>query len=322
MEKQNQKKLKEIEDIIVKTGQLVPAFRIAYKNGDINLFLNFIKKNKLQESFLENTFDACLELYDFDEEKKCYLQLIEEEGLPYLSSVYGDRFGEKLKLLYKHGKIDAFDICQLVQLNRKEDAAQQADIMCQMLDLFNDDNLEIGIHRTGGQGLGEKINATGLMLTGHISSGADSSQYTDIYSKLEENISFEDNHLGSLMQMIATGGNYKNHMGSTFVDISIIAIPKKDIKDKKEDIIIKDDCIRLNPKYTKGYVTVNARDNTMARYVENPRYMKENRKNLLAKVIEESKKQLGWSSIKRIVQKVKTKNNDKIRNSGEEFNGR
>lgn len=69
MEKQNQKKLKEIEDIVVKTGQLVPAFRIAYKNGDINLFLNFIKKNKLQESFLENTFDACLELYDFDEEK-------------------------------------------------------------------------------------------------------------------------------------------------------------------------------------------------------------------------------------------------------------
>ena len=322
MKKQNQKKLKEIEDIVVKTGQLVPAFRIAYKNGDINLFLNFIKKNKLQESFLENTFDACLELYDFDEEKKCYLQLIEEEGLPYLSSVYGDRFGEKLKLLYKHGKIDAFDICQLVQLNRKEDAAQQADIMCQMLDLFNDDNLEIGIHRTGGQGLGKKINATGLMLTGHISSGADSSQYTDIYSKLEENISFADNHLGSLMQMIATGGNYKNHMGSTVVDISIIAIPKKDIKDKKEDIIIKDDCIRLNPKYTKGYVTVNARDNTMARYVENPRYMEENRKNLLAKVIGESKKQLGWSSIKRIVQKVKTKNNDKIRNSGEEFDGR
>ena len=325
MKKKEQNNLQYLEDIVVKTKQLIPAFRMAYKNGDIDLFLEFIKKNNLQESFLEDTFNACMELYNFEDEKKCYLRLVKEEGLQYLSNVYGEKFGEKLKLLYKNRRLDAFDISQLVQLNRREDIAQQADIMCELIDLFANDELDIGIHRTGGKGLGEKINSTGLILTGHISSGADSSRYTDIHSKLEENISFAYNHFGLLMLMIATGGNYKNHMDSELIDINIIAIPEKDIEHEKEDIILNDDCLRLNPKYIKGYVTVNSRDNTMVKYVENPRYIepsKDGKRNLLADVIEESKKQLGWSSIQGIVQKVKNKINGRIRNSGEEFDDR
>ena len=332
MKKQELKSPKYIEDIVAETGQLVPAFRMAYKNGDTDAFLDFINKNKLQESLLENAFDGFLELYHFDEEKKCYMKLIEDEGLRYLSSVYGERFGKKLEPLYKAGKINAFDICQLVELNRKENVAQQSDIMCQILDLCNDDTLAIGIHRTGGKGVGERINETGLMLTGHISSGVDSSQYTDIYSKLEENITFSENHVGMLMQMIATGGNYKNYMGNQFVDISIIAIPKKDLQEEKDDIIIKRDGLSLNPKYIKGYITVDANDNTMARYVKNPRYIDEkkdikesstkNSKDLLAEVVKESKKQLGFSEIKKIVQKIKTKIQDKVKKIGEEFDGR
>ena len=63
----------------------------------------------------------------------------------------------------------------------------------------------------------------------------------------------------------------------------------------------------------------------MVKYVENPRYIepsKDGKRNLLADVIEESKKQLGWSSIQGIVQKVKNKINGRIRNSGEEFDDR
>lgn len=325
MKKQELKSQKDFEDIVAKTGQLLPAFRMAYKNGDIDLFLDFIKKNKLQESFLENSFNDYMELIGSDKEKKCFMKIVQDEGMDYLKGIYGEQFGTKLDLLRKSGKLKGLDICELVLMNKKGDISQQANIMCKIIDLFNDDNLEIGIHRTGAPGFGESINATGLILTGHISSGADSSQYKNIYSKLTQNISFENKYIGLLMQMIVTGGNYKNYMSSNLVDISLIAIPKKHLIDKKDDIIINSDGLRLNPKYVKGYVTVNTIDNTMVKYVENPRYIEEKEErstNLLAKVIEESKKQLAWSSIQGIVRKVKNKINDRIRNSGEEFDDR
>ena len=93
----------------------------------------------------------------------------------------------------------------------------------------------------------------------------------------------------------------------------------------KNDIIIDSDGLRLNPKYVKGYVRVNANDNTMVEYVKNPRYIEEKRDepaNLLEKIIEKSKEQLGWSSINRIVQKIKLKINNRERNQGEEFDDR
>ena len=314
-----------IENIIIKTGKLLPAFHMAYQNREVKRFIEFIKTNKLQETFLENAFNDYIDLRGSDKEKKCFMKIVQDEGMEYLKGVYGEQFGSKLDLLSKAGKLKGLDICELVLMNKKGDISRQANIMCEIIDLFNDDNLEIGIHRTGALGFGDSINAKGLLLTGHISSGVDSSKYEDIYSKLTQNISFENTHIGLLMQMIATGGNYKNYMSSEFVDISLIAIPKKDLIDKKNDIIIDSDGLRLNPKYVKGYVRVNANDNTMVEYVENPRYIEEKRDepaNLLEKIIEKSKEQLGWSSINRIVQKIKLKINNRERNQGEEFDDR
>ena len=153
--------------------------------------------------------------------------------------------------------------------------------MGKILDLYNE-NLSVGIHRTGGwENSGEEINNNGLKLTGHLSSGIDSKDFFDVKSKLDNNISFYEEP-GLLLNEISRGGHYKNYYNKKLVDISIIAIEKEEFnKEKnKQDVIIKgsDEVPILNPKYVKGYITVNNENDNFEKYVENPKYLDKEKK--------------------------------------------
>ena len=271
------KQKNKIEDSIIKTGQLLPAFQMCYQSGDINIFSEFLEENNLQEAFVENALEDLANLSEDNQKmKKCFIKLIESQGLSYLKKVYGQELGIKLENLYKIGKIGLLDFSQIVAINKETDVQKQGIIIGKILDLYENDDLEIGIHRTGGwKDSGKIINSEGLILSGHIASGANSNDYTDIKSKLEQNVSLEK-HPGTLILSIATGGNYKNILGKEYVDISVIAIPKQEFEKKEQEIIInKGEELILNPKFIKGYVTVNSRTRTLNQYVENPKYISE-----------------------------------------------
>ena len=271
------KQKNKIDDSIIKTGQLLPAFQMSYQSGDIDIFSEFLEENNLQEAFVENALEDLANLSEDNQKmKKCFIKLIESQGLSYLKKVYGQELGIKLENLYKTGKIGFLDFSQMVAINKETDVEKQGVIIGKILDLYENDDLEIGIHRTGGwKDSGKIINSEGLIISGHIASGANSNDYTDIKSKLEQNVSLEK-HPGTLILSIATGENYKNILGKEYVDISVIAIPKQEFEKKEQEIIInKGKELILNPKFIKGYVTVNSRTRTLNQYVENPKYISE-----------------------------------------------
>ena len=136
------------------------------------------------------------------------------------------------------------------------------------MDLFTDDNLRVGIHRTGGAVSGEQIEQQGLFLTGHMSSGVfEKDSNESLGSTLEKNISFYDhmsNSPGRAIRDICTGGNYKNYYNKENVDIVLVGIPK-DVFNNNDKSIISQNGYQsiLNPDYVIGHVTVNTYSNTI-----------------------------------------------------------
>lgn len=310
---------KQISDIVDKTGQLLPAFEMAYNKGNLDLFKEFIHQHKLQETFLQNSLNDLLKIVG--DKNKIFTKIVEEEGLEYFNKIYGNEFGEKLKNAYEEGKINFMDIFQISNINKSNNIKEQVNIMIKMLELCEDDNLEIGIHRTGGAVGGESLNKEGIKLTGNInSSGVMNISYNDIMERLEDNISF-DNHLGTLLFQIVNGGSWKNYFGKKFIDIAIVAIPKSKLeKSSEEELIIKykGNYDRLNPKFIKGYITVDAQNDTLEQYVENPIYFSKDHKspsNILKQTIEDSKTKVVFSRIQQLIEKIKEKIKSKDKNT-------
>lgn len=309
------KQMKEISDIVAQTGQLLPAFLKAYKDGNIDLFKNFIHENKLQEAFVQNSFHDYIDIHNKQVEE-CFSKIAEEEGLSYLKKVYGSKFGKKLKDMYKNEKIDIYDICEISNINQKGDIQKQGNIMTQLLELCDDDNLEIGIHRTGGY-FGHCINEEGLNLTRNLSCGVINSTYLldNIKESLEDNISFDYNP-GLLLSQIAVGGNYKNYLNANLVDISIIAIPKSEMESNGQELIIKGEPTdKLNPKFIKGYVKVDSKNNTMESFCENPKYMSIENKETSMTVYKKQNRFINWIKEKFYNIKEKFSKDDKTNNS-------
>lgn len=284
--KRHEAQINKIEKIVEKTGKLIPAFQEAYKLGDINIFIEFINDNKLEETFLEYAFDDSFKIgKEEKDERDCFYNIIEQIGFPYFRKIYGEELYKKMMQLSEKGKFTYFDICQLAMINKPEDIRPQANIIEQIFDLYNEENVTIGIHRTGGwHNAGKTINEKGLELTGHISSGVDSRDYEDIRDKLEENISFEHSP-GFLIRQIATGGHYKNFLQERFVDISLIVIPDEEFKKKNQQIILQGETNGfyqpiLNAKFVKGYITVDNENSTLKQYIENPKYINQVRTNI------------------------------------------
>lgn len=256
------------------SGRYASAFHTAYNANLINTFLEIIRDNNLQGALTQDLFDTLIELSSNEKEKRRFFEVTSKVALEYFGEVYGQELQEKLERAYKENSIDFIDIAQIGMLHLGKNPKEQGAIIGEILDLYGDNSHIIGLHRTGGGCEGEIINSEGIYLTGHLSSGIDFRGYNNVENELEQNISFEKRP-GIFARCVATGGNYKNLFNQEYVDIAIVAIPKDELKKARniQDVIIEDGTQpRLNPKYVRGYITVNSRDNTMAEYVENPKY--------------------------------------------------
>lgn len=133
-------------------------------------------------------------------------------------------------------------------------------------DLLNEENVLVGIHRVGpffDKEAEQDIFENGLMMTGHLSSGA-------VVSKpdLRHNVSYYPDNDEILKQLMYAGG-YKNSKGSI-----LIRIPDNKLETMDDLYITNGVEVRLNPKYIVGYVPVYE-NNHIENIEMNPNYIKE-----------------------------------------------
>lgn len=103
----------------------------------------------------------------------------------------------------------------------------------QLEQLFNSDDYILGLHLSGSK-MGDAINADGLILTGHISTGGSMGDA----GSLSQNINFFSNNTEvsflNFLREIESASSYKTYDG--IGDAVIVAIPKSDINISSRDI--------------------------------------------------------------------------------------
>ena len=254
----------------------MPAFYIAYKKGDLELFSEFIKDKK--DKFVNDSYDAIYvgkgdeKFLDNPEKKAELIEFFNKQNINLICEKFGMEFGNKIMKASEENKIKPFDTYLISQVKFSNSNENMLKIMNYLIDLSLDENLKVGIHRTGGNCSGKTILKDGLILTGHASSGVFKKSY-DV-SDIENNISFYDENPGLLISQIALGGSYKNYTQRD-ADIMLVAIPKVILNNKENNIILeKKPQNVLNPEYIKGYVTVDAKNNEMKSITDNPSFLK------------------------------------------------
>ena len=237
------------------------AYELAAKKGDLDILQDFIGEVDKRVDFVEEMFTKGI-AYDF----------AGRIGIDEISRKFGEVVGKKVDLLKSQGKLKFFDITQLVFIQNRADAmvkeglitpeqapkvqVEQGEFVGQLLDMFTDETMDVGIHRTGGAIDGKTIQQKGLYITGHISSGvAHDFNPKNIRSDLDKNVSFYPGTPGLAIRQVCVGAGYKNYFLDD-VDIALIGIPKGELKG--EDMISYDgEQPVLKPEYIIGYASVN-----------------------------------------------------------------
>ena len=282
-------KTQEIEDEQQRIEEERKAFKKIYekankrkKKGDLNILQEFLKETETGDKFVNAVF------YDlFGTGPEDLSIFATNVGINELTNRYGENFGNKLKQLFLANKIKYIDIQQLLQVPQEALIARQnnpgisddvihvvqqyqSEKLSKLLDLFTDDKIRVGIHRTGGNVSGKKIESEGLILSEHLSSGIfDYSRDDNIESTLSKNVSFY-NDPGMAILQTCVGGKYKNYCGNKSVDIALIGIPKEKLMNNEEGIILYDYPQKvLNPKYVIGRVVVDPITDTIMMVEDN-----------------------------------------------------
>ncbi len=234
------KQMKKYKKISESQQDLMPAFYIAYKKGDLELFSEFIKDKK--DKFVNDSYDAIYvgkgdeKFLDNPEKKAELIEFFNKQNINLICEKFGMEFGNKIMKASEENKIKPFDTYLISQVKFSNSNENMLKIMNYLIDLSLDENLKVGIHRTGGNCSGKTILKDGLILTGHASSGVFKKSY-DV-SDIENNISFYDENPGLLISQIALGGSYKNYTQRD-ADIMLVAIPKVILNNKENNIILE-----------------------------------------------------------------------------------
>ena len=245
----------------------------AQKRGELAVLFEFLEETGRGEEFVKDEKCCLYRLFRNNEGDLHDFAL--RVGIAELSKQYGTNLKDKLEELKERGKIHYMDIYQLLVIpnisevrssNSPEEKQsmrkKQETQLCGLLDLFTNDTLEVGIHRTGGNVSGSTIQEEGLFLTGDITSGVVKNDVD-----LERNISFYDD-FGLFIRGIVFGTEYKNY-GEPNVDIILVGIPRgerKQIEKKLTDIKQETQEQAVLPtEYIVGYATVSASDNIIER---------------------------------------------------------
>lgn len=252
------------------------------KNGDLDIFREFLLEAEIGKTFIDAVF---LDLWNTKESDLAHFA--SEVGIDELTRRYGNSLGDKLNELYSSKKIQYLDIQQLLKITRDSDVfkennpgistevlkytdQKQGDNLIKLLDIFTNENVKVGIHRTGGSVSTKTICREGLHLTGHLSSGVTNNMYdSNIESTLSKNVSFYE-YPGMAIYQTSVGGNYKNSFNKDLIDIILVGIPKNKFGIGNSDIILYDNNLKiLNPDYILGGVTVSSKSNSIIAVSEN-----------------------------------------------------
>lgn len=282
--KQNSKKqsaINKMSSIYEKGHDINKAFEYAQKTGNIQAFREYIKDTKLEQQFCLLTQKKDADVATIELRTQIANEIIDERiGKEFADKVrsLSDNIGKTNFMLYNIG------------VNPNVDQQAMMEAVDRIIELQSNPDLLIGIHRMGSfatlDGAYDTFFDSGLVLTGHSSSGA-FSNVTDntgsnLIGDLGKNISFLAEYgdeifnatdstvsIEGLISEIACGGHYKNH-GNEKGGVVIFAIPKSELNNPNNDIIIKDGVQQyVNPKYIDGIVDVNNSYNSIERYNQN-----------------------------------------------------
>ncbi|MBQ9659301.1 MAG: hypothetical protein IJV31_11180 [Clostridia bacterium] len=239
---------------LINAKGLMSAFKLAYRKGDLILFSNFLEEIEGIDEFIKDAFSTLWGENSFVnniKRKEDLAQFVSEQGIKSLTRKYGEKFGNKVLQKYKDNKLNYYNI---YVMNNKtnfstDNTTKNAEIMNCLFDIFTNENLKAGIHRTGGHVSGQQVLTEGLNLTGDSSSGVSAIGLR--ISDIEKNVSFYEKNPGTAITQIAEGGNYKNYGNNKKVDIIIVTIPKECTKEEEEKIILKfpSGQNKINPEY-------------------------------------------------------------------------
>lgn len=259
---------------INETQAFTEAYEMALETGDLDILEDLLRETDKRAEFISEIW------LSFVGDKDTMLQFSTKVAIQELSSRYTPELGKKVEELYSQKKMKFFDVLTLVDMNdgitqkgkSPEEVnslkKQQAKHISDLLDVFSDPDLFVGIHRTGGAVSGEEIQNTGLYLSGDLSSGKENEiKGEDIKTSLEKNVSFYDNNPGLSVSQVCKGGHYKNLGLKENVDIILVGVPRVDIESETpaENFASYDGTqYVLDPKYILGFATVNTSTNTIA----------------------------------------------------------
>lgn len=137
----------------------------------------------------------------------------------------------------------------------------------------------------------------------------------NIKGTLEKNVTFfNEEPINVVMQIINSRGY--NNPTSEYNDVMIVSIPKAELEQNMEGIIIeKNNSKYLNPEYIKGYVRVGVENGNIENFKENPLFVEKEDRIHKEQTINElsindwQNKFEGWYENSRTTKMQKIKNN-------------
>ena len=262
------------------TDKLLEKCKKHLQKGKADKFYEYIKENGLEQEFIRQVFYSTYHAYIPEEKYEENLN-VSNFALRILKEQLVDKYGDKLAnkmvgLIYKKNHLMTRNnsIYSLMSKDMEPVSEEQRVYIEKVLDFASDENQVVGTHIIG-KDIGDILMKDGIVLTGHKFAAKDFSQEKykeDLKGVLSKNITFFHDPIGLLSQLSSARG-YNNPRGE-FNDIMLVSIPKEEMEQNEEEIIIqKNDSMYLNPKYIKGYARMNVENGDIENFFENPNYI-------------------------------------------------
>lgn len=179
-----------------------------------------------------------------------------------------EKYGEKLtnrfvQMMYEMPtpRERNFALYDLVHAKTKPLTEQEANYVEEILNFAETKEHVVGMHVIGAE-IGKDIMEEGILLTGHKFVTRELGK-TNIKGTLEKNIRFFEDGPIEFVRYIIDGRGYNSPTGK-FNDMVMVAIPKKDLEQNKQGIILENKGEKyLNPDYISGFVRVDVKNGSL-----------------------------------------------------------
>lgn len=291
------------------------------KKGKIDKLYEYIVKNNLTQELITQIFYDTYMSYRDKEQEEAAMKLSNfalKLSINNLTKKYGEKLTNRfVKIIdgMQYSSQRNFNLFRLMNMNRNVLKEEEQNKIEKILEIASKKDTIIGTHITGRE-VGDTYNSEGIPLTGHKFASNDytrNNYQENVKIVLEENVSlFQDNPIEVIMQLIGNRG-YNNNYGAEWNDVMIVQIPKEELEQNQEGIIIeKENGLYLNPSYIKGFARIGITDGNIEAFVDNPAFIEKDteKKTVEELSTEEWKSKFGqWYEASKTTQMQKLKSN-------------